>query len=318
MKRLYPYILLAFTAIAFFACKKTVDYEHLAQNRITAFTVVNVKDTVIHGAIDNIKNSIIVYVPYYYSLSVIEPKITVDQGATLTTQIQPVNIADDKQTFSVKSSIGEVRTYSLKIIQQNPPSLSLSWPMGNNEGSPNATQVFYGNLRSTSVASLDVTLTQQGTNKTFKPDLSNALINSTHYGFDGDILSIGTLPPDLDSGYYKIDISFLGNKVTMDKPLHVVYKRPITQFTSKTLKQGDTFIIIPLQQTIFIDFKSITLELPDGRVIPLIVQSYNRTSATIKIPDDFPIIKELDCRAELKFGTWNAFIAYPQITIGPK
>lgn len=317
MKRLYPYLLMAFTAITFFACKKTVDYEHLEQNRITAFIVVNVKDTVIHGAIDNIKNSITVYVPYYYSLSVLEPKISVDQGATLTTQIQPVNIADDKQTFSVKSSAGEVRTYSLKIIQQNPPSLSLSWPMGNNEGSPNATQIFYGNLRSTSVATLDVTLTQQGTNKTFKPDLIGAASTLPVF-LDGYLLNIGRLPSELDSGYYQVDVSFLGNKVRVDKPLHVVYRRPITLFASKTLKQGDTFTLNPIQETVFIDLKSVSLELPDGRIIPLIVQSFNRTSATIKIPDNFPVIKDLDCRAALKFGTWSPIIAYPRITISPK
>ncbi|MCX2430791.1 hypothetical protein [Pedobacter sp. GR22-10] len=316
MKRLYPYVLMAFTSIHFFACKKTVDYEHIVQNRITSFTVVNIKDTVIYGAIDNIKNNITVYVPYYYSLTVVEPKIAVDEGATLTSPIQPVNVTDDKQTYSVKSSTGEVRTYSLKVIQQNPPGLSLSWPLGNNEGSPNATQVFYGNLRSTSVATLDVTLTQQATNKTFKPDLIGAA-STLPVSLDTYILNIGLLPADLDSGYYQVDISFLGNKVRMDKPLHLVYIKPVVLAKSHVVKQGETITVQPAQNTVFVDLKSVFVEV-NGKSIELPVVSYNRLSATLKIPDNFPVINDAYGRFEFNFGKWTPVLRSMSITVNPK
>ncbi len=66
---------LAAVIVTFFACTKTTGPDPLPQNRILSFKVVNLTDTVIYGAIDDIDNTITVYIPFYYGLTVIDPRI---------------------------------------------------------------------------------------------------------------------------------------------------------------------------------------------------------------------------------------------------
>src|SRR6186713_2843848 len=84
------------------SCKKTIGLEPLPKNRMTSYKVTNLADTVIYGAIDNIENTITVYVPFYYGMSVIDPTITLDAGAKLSEEAEPVSVTDTTQTYTVK------------------------------------------------------------------------------------------------------------------------------------------------------------------------------------------------------------------------
>ncbi|HEX8021706.1 MAG TPA: hypothetical protein VF500_17285, partial [Mucilaginibacter sp.] len=127
MKTKYFYLLVAGLITVLVACKKTIYPDPLPQNKILEYKVVNVQDTVIYGAVDNIENTITVYIPYYYGLTVIQPKITLDANATLTTSAEPVSVDNTGQTYTVKGGDGTTRTYKLNIVQQNTANLTLNW-----------------------------------------------------------------------------------------------------------------------------------------------------------------------------------------------
>ncbi|WP_286754682.1 MULTISPECIES: hypothetical protein [Sphingobacterium] len=118
MKRIYSILSFLFLGLLLTRCTKTEELALLPADKIIEYKVTNLpNDEVIYGAIDNEKNVITVYLPYYYGLLVIDPTIKVANGASLTEEILPVKTDEKNQTYTVKSATGTTRTYSLKITK---------------------------------------------------------------------------------------------------------------------------------------------------------------------------------------------------------
>jgi hypothetical protein len=304
------YLLLAGIAAVFAACKKTIYPEPLPQNKILEYKVVNVQDTVIYGAIDNIENTITVYVPYYYGLSVIEPKITLDANASLATTPQPVSIDVTDQTYIVKGSDGTTRTYKLTIVQQNTPNLILSWVSSSPRAIPNGQiPLISGNFLTLSTATLNITLVDPVKNKTVYPDLSSAtiIINSANFG--DTYMMYAKLPIDIDSGYYNVQIGFLGHTVKMDKTLHVDYNIPQIgpTFDTQTVAPGDSLSFVN-NNDVFIDLKSVKATL-GGQVYDFPIETSTRQKIVIKVPENLPVGNWGRVPFSFQFGNWQPVIS---------
>jgi hypothetical protein len=319
MKIKYFYLLLTGLIAMFSACKKTIYPNPLPQNKILEYKVVNVQDTVIYGSVDNIENTITVYIPYYYGLTVIEPKITLEANATLTATAQPVSIDNNSQTYTVKGGDGTTRTYKLNIIQQNTANLTLNWFDSDPRAIPNGQLTLIGgNFLSTSTASLKVTLLNPATNKTVLGDLNTAQIvtNADSYG-DTYILGI-KVPLDIDSGRYNVQVDYLGHSVKMDKPLRVYYNRPqiATTFNTQTVAAGDSISFIN-QADVFIDLKSVKATL-SGQAYDFPVQNSTRTKIMIKVPEGLPVGSWGSTPFSFQFGNWQPVVTNVPLVVKAK
>lgn len=119
----------AFLLTTFAACTKTetIDPAPEAQNRILTYSIVNVQGDPISGVVNDRDSSITVYLPFYRQLIVLEPEITVPEGATVT-PVSGTLIEDLLDVFrngrdiqyKVTAKDGATRTYTLRIVAQQP------------------------------------------------------------------------------------------------------------------------------------------------------------------------------------------------------
>jgi hypothetical protein len=274
------------------SCKKTIGLEPLAQNEILEYKITNLTDTIIYGAIDQSDHTITVYVPYYYSLSLIDPEIKVSTGAKIEGEVLPVLISAKNTTYSVIAADGTKNTYTLNIVQQNTPSLSLEWTV---TGLVTKTPIAYpadvianirGNFLSTNGVLVDLSLTNIKTNKvtTFTKDNGFLEVNDNLYNYFGKIL-----PADIDTGYYKTRVQFLGHDVTLEYPLHIIHRQPDLLMPSREVKQGGTITFAPFN-SVFVGLKAARVTV-GGKTYNLTIESFTPSLMTLKFPDDFPIGK---------------------------
>ncbi|MFS2189753.1 hypothetical protein ACCC92_23965 [Mucilaginibacter sp. Mucisp84] len=311
----YFYLLALILLTGFISCKKSVDYPHLVQNRITEYKVVNLQDTLIYGTVDNTENTITVYVPYYYAMSVIQPQIAVDATATLMTAERPVDINDQTQTYSVKGIDGSIRTYKLAIVQQNTPDLTLNWFDGLPMTEPGSfIPDIVGNFLSTSTATLKVKLVEQITKKELVPDLSTAQIGTDGYQFGDAYFFNSRIPADADSGHYDVQIDFLGHSVKLAKPLQVYYNVPDIgpSWDTRTVAQGGTTTF--LANNYFINLSSVTAVI-NGKTFNLPVKSYDRKQAVITIPTEVPTGDWGTVQFSFQFGKWAPVITAAHLIV---
>lgn len=99
-----------------------------ADNRITEYKIVNVQGDPIYGTVHDVDSSITVYLPFYKQLIVLEPEIKASVGATVKpgtgTLIEDLlNVFQKGRDikYAVTGKSGRVKTYSLKIVVQQPP-----------------------------------------------------------------------------------------------------------------------------------------------------------------------------------------------------
>lgn len=121
--------LLAALLLAGSGCTKTevVAPPAAAQNRILEYKIVNVQGDPVYGAVNDTDSSITLHLPFYKQLTILEPEITLSEGATVKpatgTLIEDVpevlrNGRDIKYTVTGKD--GTVKTYTLKLAVQQP------------------------------------------------------------------------------------------------------------------------------------------------------------------------------------------------------
>ncbi len=314
-----------FVAVCVSACTKTESFEVIPANRMTEYKVINLQDTVIYGAIDNENNIITVYVPFYLGMAVIQPEITVETGAMLETEILPVELNNTTQTYTVRGADGSSRTYQLHIIQQNTSSLSLIWSVerptaapGNQlmQTGPDDAPLFgslYGDFQSTNTATLSLALVSRSTGDTILPSLSAAVIIPNPSPFlpliaDYQLAGI-TIPDDIDSGYYDVEVGFLGHKEIAPAPLHVQYHSPqfAPLWSAKVATAGGEISFLshtsPIQY-LFIEPKAAKAVL-DGRTYEFTIQSSStKRNLVLKVPDDFPIGNHSAVPFSFQFGEW--------------
>ncbi|MBB6107949.1 hypothetical protein SAMN05421821_101136 [Mucilaginibacter lappiensis] len=274
-------------AVSIASCKKTIELPAQPQNKITEYKVVNLTDTVIYGAIDQVEKSITVYVPFYYSLAVIDPQISVSDGAAIVEKVIPVSVDAQNVTYTVKAKDGSTNTYKLKIIQQNIPSLTVRWAFNQNvEASPPlALPPILGSFESRNGAEVQVDLTNQKTGKTVTYPKGSPL---TLMPSDNDyVLNNILLPSDIDTGYYKVKVTFQGHSAQITEPVHVVYQQPNLLIPVREAKQGGT-ISFTAFNSVFVGLKSASVKV-NGVIYSLAIQSSTFTDMTLKIPDNFPV-----------------------------
>ena len=153
-------------AMTLFACTKTTSPNPLPKNRILSFKVTNLTDTLIYGAIDDIDNTITVYVPFYYGLTLIDPEIELSEGATLAEEALPVNIGETA-TYNVTGADGSKRAYKLSIVLQSTPPLNALWAVSNLTIYPRSNMPSVkGNFWARNKALLRLVLRNQANDKT--------------------------------------------------------------------------------------------------------------------------------------------------------
>ncbi|BAV07467.1 hypothetical protein SAMN05421788_109180 [Filimonas lacunae] len=226
-----------------FSCKKTenIPYDRLSNNTIQEYKVTNIPDTV-YGAIDNIKNTITLYIPYYVGIDYIVPAITIDKTSQLLDAsgkvinldggIAPVPVDTTGYTYTVRSSDSVKRTYTL-VIEIAPSAENLKAGFGLVSGTStidtatavqrniNGRMAIYGNFGSTST-NVKFTFTNQATGKEytniFKP--YNVTPGANYYTMLVDI------DANADSGYYKVTMKHQG-RTTQLPGIHLVYNKPL-------------------------------------------------------------------------------------------
>ncbi|RAV28320.1 hypothetical protein [Sinomicrobium soli] len=283
-------ILIIISVLLLFSCEDTVEPEPLPKDIIEEYKVSNIPDNIVYGTIDNIENTITVYLPYYYSLDVIDPEITLAEGATLEEEILPVSVNDTTQIYTVNGDDGNIRTYRLDIVQQNPSSLTVDYNSLSDTATefasyPNATTTLKGNLFSVSTATLEVTLIDSINEKEIPADLSSTMITAGAEEYTFPII----IPAEADSGYYDIRVKFLGNTCILPKPIHLKYRSPQAVTGSSTVIQGGNYTINAKSGYVFLEATSVTVNLASGDNINLPIVSESRKQIIVKIPDDFPL-----------------------------
>lgn len=290
MNKLLPLIAILLTFFGLSSCKKTIGLEPLSQNEILEYKITNLTDTVIYGAIDHSDHTITVYVPYYYGLSLIDPEIKVSAGAKIEGEVLPVLISAKNTTYSVQGADGTKSTYTLNIVQQNTPDLSLDWTV---MGVISKTPIAYpadvipnitGNFLSTNGTLVDLSLINTKTNKvtTFNTETGYLIVNNNLYNY-----TLKTLPADIDTGYYKTRIQFLGHDVTMEYPLHIIHRQPDLLMPAREVKQGGTITFAPFN-SVFVGLKAARVTV-NGKTYNLSIESFTPLLMTLKFPDDFPV-----------------------------
>jgi hypothetical protein len=320
----------AIAVVAVLACKKQVGLDPLPQNMILEYKVTNIPDSVIYGAIDNEHNTIDVYLPFYYGLTLIDPEIALSTGARLMEEAAPVLIDADttgectymlnggKQvTYTVKGFDGGTHTYTLKVWQQCAPPLAVTWGnLNDRTGYPNnMLPTVQGNFYTRNMALATWLLTDTVTGKIITlPKVSGnfSLTDSTYWSASVPI------PADADTGYYKVSVRFSGQKASIIQPVHIIFKQPTpgSFIGSRTARQGDTISYTALS-SVFVDPTAVTIAIPDG-TIALPIVSFTRTEIRVKIPEDFPVGEYENVRFRFSFTGWGVPITRGNLTVNPK
>lgn len=301
------------------SCTKEEELAALPQNKILGYKVTNLADTVIYAGIDNIDNTITLYVPFYYGLNVIDPEITLSPGASLLEEVKPVSIEDSTQIYTVKAANGTTNIYHLKIVQLNPASLTIDWA-----ASVGTDPVAYpngmlpdisGNLNSTNISLAKVSLISLKTGTSVNIGLSDAYIainpNDGLYSLYGPVI-----PATIDTGFYKLRVSILGNDSETASAVHIIHRKPNPSPASGIAKQGETISFTSFDG-IFTGLQSVKV-MVNGTSYDLAVVSYTALEMTLRIPDNFPVGYYETAQYSYQFDGWPTVVKSGALTINAK
>jgi len=289
-------ILLLVCCCSLIACTKTEDLPALPNSKILAYTLP-LNDGDIIGAIDQEQRTITLYLPYYNELEIIEPKITVEKGATLVDPIMPISVLDSTVTYTVRGADKTTNTYRLKIVVQQPGT-----PLKIQELSSENTVATYGvgdyNVQllgvfnTSDIEKIQAFLVDTQGKETaliassefstaFIRVIYNSVTKQKDYSF-GDL----RIPPTTIPGSYTIKIKVRGASAETKYPIKVAYKRPDVAYRSQTLNAGEA-LVIKSNGNIFRGFNAFTL-MVGGKKVSCPIENYSATEATIRIPKDIP------------------------------
>lgn len=316
MKKNLLIVLLVAGGLLFIAsCKKTIGLDPLPQNKILEYKVTNLPDTVITGIIDNTDNTVTVYVPYYYGMTIIDPEIKLSDGATLTDPILPVKIEDNTQTYTVKGVDGSTNTYKLNIVQQNPPTLTLAWTKTASTYPLGRVPNINGNFLTTNAALVKITIIS------VKTDIETALNTSASgilldaqggYKYDG-----GLIPATIDTGYYKVRVDFLQKSVELPEPLLIAYRPPSVTASARIVKQGEDFELGATVGYMILGLKAVKATI-NGITYNLPIKSYTYDKMTLTIPEDVPLMTSATCKYTFEYDNWPTTTSTSFLTVTPK
>lgn len=254
--------LLAGVALFTGSCTKTVtnDYPAASQSRMLSYQIANVA-TPISGVVDESDHTITVYLPPTMYLTILEPQITVSEGAT----VNPVSgsyieeLADyfakgRTIQYTVTGADNSSTTYTLKILSQQP---ALAFEEVSND---TANPVTYNHM--VSHVSNDIILytktpylfSESGTvseavgrvwlvaaadgkeypmvrDQTKAPSFAGAQASPASYvnislgGVEGyDLLQPGVDKNSPPAGLYHIKVQYYSQITTLNNPIKIVYE----------------------------------------------------------------------------------------------
>ncbi|MGJ1483007.1 hypothetical protein [Sphingobacterium multivorum] len=312
MKRIYSILSFLFVGLLLTRCTKTEELALLPADKILEYKVTNLpNDEVIYGAIDNEANTITVYVPYYYGLLVIDPSITLSNGASIAEEILPVKTDEKNQTYTVKSATGTTRTYSLKIELQSTPSFeatfastsSISLTKGPGAGFPAINGIFMH----TNPSLVSIALINQETKERFKMATPNSLKVSV-IGYQ--LSYTGTerenrIPSDIKAGTYDVEVTNINHTITLANPLKITYRQPdvIVSLSGLNLAKNKDWTIKANLDKVILDPTAVIMTL-NGKDYPLTIKSYNRTEMTVSLPTNLPIGTFDNLQIKFQFKDW--------------
>lgn len=252
------WLCMLFAGVVFSACTKTevVEYEKDPTNRILEYKVTNAIEA-LYGVVDDVDNTITVYVPYYLSISYIVPKIVLEEDATLIDAdgdvidireyLEPVPFDSAGYTYRVKDKNNIIRQYTLvtKMLPHVDP-LKLGYVIkydqdGNilvddivpKEAIINSRINIYGNLESSS-HNAKLMLIDKKTNAIVPNGLKLYDVGRADFAH----YITAEISADIDSGYYYIVVSHQGRTDTLPT-IHMNHKKPFFDYLAKSYSIGD-------------------------------------------------------------------------------
>lgn len=193
----------------------TIPAPPLAANRILEYEVTNTQDQ-FYCAINDSLRTITVYLPYYFSVTVIEPGITLPAGTTISPASGDlINVFDTSTTYTVTAKDGSTAVYKLNIIIQQPVLVLTEVSSATKTKSYKTGQVV-GIGGQNFVPSPDVTkaslVGDDGSETPLTPELT---IGNTVTGF------WAIIPANVKPGSYKIKLSVYRLSKTMIYPVTI-------------------------------------------------------------------------------------------------
>lgn len=305
-------------SVLFVACKKKIDYPAQPNSKIESFKVP-VSDGEISGVIDEGDKTITVYLPFFYQLDVIDPKIKLAEGAVLKDKIVPVEVMDVKTTYTVVGADQTSSTYKLVIVIQQITPLVLDevstatattkWGIGNGFIGVN------GNFNTTDVTKVKVYLVgADGKEIALIPSASSTTGIAVTLLPSGKTYRLANLqvPQTVDPGIYKLRAKVYSLVSEAKYPVEVVYGQPQVTYAGVTAKAGETFRITTKAE-VFHQFSEFSIMVKGQKTILPIV-SYTRTEAVIRVPEGTPAGAY---RPTLRFEGWPAASYGWTVTVTP-
>jgi hypothetical protein len=312
------------------ACTKTevVPYEKEPTNHIIEYKVTNATET-LYGVVDDIDNTITVYLPYYLSIDYIVPEIILEEGATLIDatgneidtreDIEPVHFDSVGYTYRVRDDKNTIRVYILvtKILPHVEP-LKLGYFIkadGNGnyvadedssaEALVNSRLAIYGNLESSS-RHAKLTLVDQKTNTVIPGALKlNDVTRADLFHYITVQIS-----PEIDSGYYYIVVQHQGRTDTLPS-IHMIYKKPFFDYLGKAYAVGDTVTLNVRGSDMFDNYSGVNTGI--SRMYAKLVTQHltvlpaNFPQGLLDIPIDVKIVSQ--SRTQVRF-------IFPELPLG--
>lgn len=278
------------------SCKKTeyTEYEKEPLNRILEYKVTNSQQQLLLGAIDDVSNTITLYIPYYMGIDHIVSEVKIDAGAKIFDEsgkeldldggagLEPVPVGDTIVKYTVKGSDGSSRTYSLvqEVLPYSEP-LEVTYQDARPDveilNKPVASRInIFGNFESTSKNAKFI-FTDRNTGAVYE---NFFLVNSLVPGNQRYTMTVD-ISPDVIAGDYDVKVIHQGRTAEL-APIRLRYQKPYHGLfsSSSSYAPGDT-----------ITFKAInyTSESLDGVYVGLErVYLKLRKEYLYVVPDGFP------------------------------
>lgn len=305
------------------ACTKTeqVPYEKEPLNKVLSFTVTNAQQELI-GAIDQKKNTITVYVPYYIAVAHLVVDMKIDDGARLLDStgveinldggLDPIRVGDSVK-YTVESKDGIKRPYTLlqRILpHEDVLKVSIS---GVAEDVTLLEKPVYGRL--TLLGNFE------STSRNAKFYLTDKATGQVHTDYIRVITNIpgATYTMDVDisaeakAGEYDVRMEHQGRSVNLPS-LKLYYNKPYVPMflSSSQYAPGDTILfevnrLVPsmdMYATAFVGLKNIYMKIPG-------------TPGT-NLPANFPT-NLIDTKIPMKLVSYTGMVAkaiFPDIPDG--
>jgi hypothetical protein len=295
MMKLYRlFIPVCFFAILFASCTKTEKLPPASQSQLLSFKVPTVDGDIV-ASVDQSDKTITLYFPFYYDYEVIDPVITLSEGAKLKEESLPVGILDEGHTYTVVGADKTETKYTLKIqLNQITPltikevstaTTTTKWTIGSN------TNSVYGNFHTTNAANITAFIVDQAGKE--YPMNANTGYGAAKVGTVTDngkmSFSFGyvQVPQTLTPGTYYVRVKIRGLVSTTQLPITLGWGLPTYIYKPVTIKAGETFTLETSDNAMH-DIKRVYFTI-NGVDKNLEIVSQDYKTLVIRVPTDTPV-----------------------------